>query len=260
MTIQPTVVLKDTPPAAFFVSQATHMVLEMALLDCRFAVMTENAMMLQNEAKALARALDNYACIQRAGWYAVIDSHFNGSAQKNGLYEKSSQETTAREQFMESLARGRSFQEIGVLLGNWTELVYDFLKHENYVLRPFEDYLLPEISIQILANGGNDWEWFLSYLVVKLEKHHKFTELATFALQMQAAIKRCPTRLERGRILPAFCRSMTPATLGKIAAAGFQEDRPDPTSSRARSGRAFSRGNSLKSLSSRLSADKSVEI
>mmetsp|Transcript_769 Transcript_769/g.2071 ORF Transcript_769/g.2071 Transcript_769/m.2071 type:complete len:270 (+) Transcript_769:265-1074(+) len=254
------VLFRDALPPALFVSHAAHTVFEIALLDCQFARLTQNAMLLHSEVKALSRALDNYTCIQRAGWYTILDTHFNGVCQRHNLYAKSSTELVQRDQLTLALSQQRPFEEVEALLAEWSAEIFDFLKTENAILRPFEDRLLPEISVQIFANGGNDWEWFLWYLITKLEKHRRLDELATLALQLQAALKRCSTPVERARILPAVARSMTAPTLERLLSVGFSTEPANPPA--ARPPKAFSRASSMRSLgsSSRMNSLKSIDV
>jgi len=241
MEAKPLVRFSDLPPRAFFVSDAVHAAFELSLNDCEFALLTENVELFKIEFENACRAMDNYVCIQNAGWYNILDSHFNGVCRKRKLYEAVANEYKLRTSVFSLLGADAERAPLATMLSNtnetgrleaafqkWAEGVQFYIESEMKLMRPFEDRLAPEIGVKVLANGGNDWEYLARFVLVILDNHNRMNELASFLLQLQKTLETC-TIIEQGRLLPLVRKNIKTSTLDKMKTLGFTQEEPVET-------------------------------
>eukprot|EP00182_Erythrolobus_australicus_P001630 CAMPEP_0185839994 /NCGR_PEP_ID=MMETSP1353-20130828/15508_1 /TAXON_ID=1077150 /ORGANISM="Erythrolobus australicus, Strain CCMP3124" /LENGTH=296 /DNA_ID=CAMNT_0028539251 /DNA_START=188 /DNA_END=1078 /DNA_ORIENTATION=- len=218
--------IADVPPRAFFLSDAAHVAFELALRDIEFAMLTDDTALFKNEFRNACRALDNYSCVQNAGWYSIMDSHFNAVCKKRNLYEYSASEFKLREPIAQLLmSENVKSDELEEPFNAWSADIRKYISEEAKLLRPFEDRLAPDIGVKVLANGGNDWEYLARYILVVLDNHKRINELVSFVLQLKAATA-LASAVERERLLPLIEKNVSSATYEKLKTAGFDYEKP----------------------------------
>jgi len=217
-------------PRSFFLSDATHIMLEMAMRDCEFALIVNDMERFGLEFKSACRVLDNYSFLQTAGWYAVLDARFSNIAKKRGVYDALVAETESRRRLAQALTTTEPVEpeQLEPVFETWSEQVRAVVIKETKLFRPFEGRLTSEIGVKVLANGGNDWEFFMQRLFTSLESHQQMHELAAFVRQLQAALQRC-TDVERERLLPVIEKTLQSETLQLLQGMGVElHSLPEP--------------------------------
>jgi len=264
------IMFEDLPVRAFFLSDAAHAAFELTLRDCEYALLARKLDLFKAEFSSACRALDNYLCIQNAGWYQVMDSNYYNICAERKIYEAAALEYKLRNPVQTELevrsplahmiaaTEGKSvFEAVSKAFADWASAIRTYFETEEKLFRVFQDRLAPEIGVKVLANGGNDWEYLFRYLLVVLDNHGCMSQLVAFVLQLEKTIARC-TVVEEGRLLPLVTKNVKESTLKKLRSAGFTYEDPveqvsPETTSEGGLVRAISRNLSGKMMSEKTS-------
>eukprot|EP00184_Porphyridium_aerugineum_P008878 CAMPEP_0184691572 /NCGR_PEP_ID=MMETSP0313-20130426/387_1 /TAXON_ID=2792 /ORGANISM="Porphyridium aerugineum, Strain SAG 1380-2" /LENGTH=280 /DNA_ID=CAMNT_0027149317 /DNA_START=323 /DNA_END=1165 /DNA_ORIENTATION=+ len=218
MTIELKRVTEDDMPRALFIQSAIHTALRFGLQDCQLAVLTDDVTHFKNELGYMSRVLDNYMILQFQGYYKVLDMKFNNVLEKSTLRTLFGKEVAARQVVLRALGS----EQINVLAyKEWRQALLDVLEAENEVLLPFEVRFRPEVSLRMLVNAGNDWEYLVRYVFAKLEQHAQWNLIASLVFDLHQVLKVC-TPLESQRIVPVISSTLSLDTIKRLQSIGIE--------------------------------------
>mmetsp|Transcript_9638 Transcript_9638/g.17366 ORF Transcript_9638/g.17366 Transcript_9638/m.17366 type:complete len:292 (-) Transcript_9638:583-1458(-) len=212
-------------PSAFFLMDVSRLALITSLEDCEYAKYSRTEEMMKESFLQTSRALDNYSTLQITGWYFVLDPLTKGLIKEHKLRGNFIREVRLRQSVLDEL------EHDGFMFGEkykkWFEFVKEMLSAEEKLLKPFESKFRPEISSEILVNAGNDWEWFLGFVLVQLEMHRKHFELIKFVMDLQtcAMVETDLLRhlIQIDRIWPIIKQNLSQDMFEKIVSVGFRD-------------------------------------
>mmetsp|Transcript_8403 Transcript_8403/g.14964 ORF Transcript_8403/g.14964 Transcript_8403/m.14964 type:complete len:280 (-) Transcript_8403:1521-2360(-) len=204
--------LSDETPRSMFVSAASHAAVRLAMLDCQFAVMTNNALEFRSEFGNLTKFLDIYMLFQFNGMYQVLDSKYDNIIERFQLRKIFQSELAPRNAVSRDLSKDivniKTFKE-------WRKIIVEVLETEADILMPFESKLRAEVSLRMLTQSGKDWEFVFRFIFSKLESHRKFADLASFAYEVNSCLK-SSTPTEKRKVLLLVTSSVSLDTLKKL--------------------------------------------
>mmetsp|Transcript_2529 Transcript_2529/g.4455 ORF Transcript_2529/g.4455 Transcript_2529/m.4455 type:complete len:296 (-) Transcript_2529:55-942(-) len=212
--------LLDSYPPAFFLVDYSYQAVSLSILDCKFDLISADYKKLRDDFMKVSRALDNIATIHKAGWYKVLDKQLDNLCTNEGLPKNLDEEFLFRGPVLSAIDTENA-EEVKSSLNAWATHVEMTIKHELEVLTPLTSKLRPEISTDILANGGNDWEWFFGYILQQLESHRKYIEIGTFVLFIQTTTK-LGGPVQQQRILPLVEKNVSQLMYGKLKGIGYR--------------------------------------
>mmetsp|Transcript_3507 Transcript_3507/g.6237 ORF Transcript_3507/g.6237 Transcript_3507/m.6237 type:complete len:271 (-) Transcript_3507:144-956(-) len=202
----------DELPRALFISSAIHTTIRLGLMDLQLAVLTQDIAHFRNEFGYMCRVLDNYMILQFQGYYKVLDLKFNNVIDRSDLRGYVTKEMDIRQVIMTDLAKEFVNPD---LVKQWKQIIVAFLDAEDDILYPFEVRLRPEVSVKMLVNAGNDWEYMVRFIYAKLEQHHLVNLMLSFSLDLHNVLK-ISTPLESQRIVPIIMQSLSAEAMAKL--------------------------------------------